>query len=501
MGRLLRRLGKGRRGRVPARGAAGAGLCAALVLALPGAATAAGNGNPYDFAEGARTVDGARSGATAAQLKTGETYRSSLAAGDGVTSYYRVELDGAATAYASVVAVPPLGSGVKAAAADGIAVSLRDGQGNQCDAERATFRSGSYPRPIAVAVERPVRPGGLRCQAAGTYYVVVERAAAAGSSERDWGLELRVATEPGLVSAVPGAGARSWPSEPAALPSGVGARRSGGTGFNDARALTSGAWKDRIGPGQSHFYRVPVDWGQQLSLGADLDGSADGGARRGVVPGALDMELYNPARAPVATKGATYSGGTTSAAFDPLPPVAYGNRLLSREDEAAMGLAGWYWLKVTLNPAMVGKAGGLGMTLRVAVDGAAKQAPDYVRDPGEFQVKDADLAAAERGEGGAEWDFGAGSGSGSRSESGTGSGTGSGSGPDADAGSGSGSGSGSVSGRGGASGGAVASSATSPGSDLMTLVGVAGVGTGSALVLWLGAWRVVAVRKVRRAQG
>ncbi|MFJ9129912.1 hypothetical protein ACIRJS_38100 [Streptomyces sp. NPDC102340] len=496
MGRLLRRLRKGRRGRGPARGAAGAGLCAALVLALPGTA-AAGNGNPYDFAKGARTVDGAPSGATAAQLKTGVTYRSSLAAGDGVTSYYRVELDGAATAYASVVAVPPLGSGVKAAPADGIAVSLRDGQGNQCDAERATFRSGSYPRPIAAAVERSVRPGGPRCQSAGTYYLAVERTAAAGSSDRDWGLELRVATEPGLVSAAPGASARTWPSEPAALPSGTGARRSGGTGFNDARALTSGAWKDRIGPGQSHFYRVPVDWGQQLSLGAELDGSAGGGTRREAVPGALDMELYNPARAPVAAKGAAYSGGTTSATFDPLPPVAYGNRLLSRDDEAATGLAGWYWLKVTLSPAMAEQAGGLGMTLRVAVDGAAKQAPDYVRDPGEFQVTSADLAAAERGEGGVEWDFGAGSGSGSRSGSGSGSGSDPGSGAD----SGSGSDSGSASGRGGASGGAVASSDTSPGSDLMTLVGVAGVGTGSALVLWLAAWRVLAVRKVRRAQG
>ncbi|WP_425831752.1 hypothetical protein [Streptomyces fractus] len=495
MGRLLRRLRKGRRGRGPARGAAGAGLCAALVLALPGAATAAGNGDPYVFAQGARAVDGATSGATAAQLKTGETYRSSLAAGDGVASYYRVELDGAATAYASVVAVPPLGSGVKAAAADGIAVSLRDGQGNQCDAERATFRSGSYPRPIAAAVERPVRPGEARCQAAGTYYVVVERVAAAGSSDRDWGLELRVATEPGLVSAAPGAGARSWPSEPAELPSGVGARRSGGTGFNDARALKPGAWRDRIGPGQSHFYRVPVDWGQQLSFGAELDGSAGGGARRErereVVPGALDMELYNPARAPVATKGATYSGDATSAAFDPLPPVAYGNRLLSREDEAAMGLAGWYWVKVTLDPAMAEEAGGLGMTLRVAVDGAAKRAPDYVRDPGEFQVTDEDVAAAERGEGGAEWDFGADSGAGSRSGSGAGTDPGSGGDP----------GSGSAGGRGGASGGAVASSATSTGGDPMTLVGVAGVGTGSALVLWLALWRVVAVRKVRRARG
>lgn len=107
----------------------------------------------------------------------------------------------------------------------------------------------------------------------------------------------------------------------------------------------------------------------------------------------------------------------------------------------------------------------------------------------------ADLAAAERGEGGVAWDFGAGSGSGSRSGSGSGSGSDPGSGAD------SGSDSGSASGRGGASGGAVASSDTSPGGDLMTLVGVAGVGTGSALVLWLAVWRVLAVRKVRRAQG
>ncbi|MGW2345761.1 hypothetical protein [Streptomyces sp. NPDC001661] len=494
MGRLLRRLRKGRRGRGPARGAAGAGLCAALVLALPGAAWAAGNGNPYEFAEGAQSVDGARSGATAAQLKTGATYRSSLAAGDGATAYYRVELDGAATAYASVVAVPPLGSGVKAAAADGIAVSLRDSQGNQCDAERATFRSASSPQPIAAAVERPVRPGGLRCQSAGTYFVVVERTAAAGSSERDWGLELRVATEPGLVSAAPGAGTRSWPSDPAELPSGAGARRSGGTGFNDARALASGAWKDRIGPGQSHFYRVPVDWGQQLAFGVELDGSK-GGGDRGTVPGALDMELYNPARAPVATKGAAYSGDTVSAAFDPLPPVAYGNRLLSRGDEAATGLAGWYWLKVTLNQAMAEKAGagGLGMTLRVAVDGEAKQAPDYVRDPGEFQVTSEDLAAAERGEGGAEWDFGVGQEDGSKSAPEAGAGP--------DSGVGAGSGSGSAGGREEASGGAAASSAAPLGDDLMTVVGVAGVGTGSALVLWLGVWRVLAVRKVRRVQG
>ncbi|WP_306322681.1 MULTISPECIES: hypothetical protein [unclassified Streptomyces] len=496
MGRLLRRLRTVRRGRGLARGMAGAGLGAALVMVAPGAAVAVDSGDPYVYAEGARTVGGARGSATAAQLKTGETYRSSLAAGDGAVAYYRVELDGAATAYASVVAVPPLGSGVKAAASDGIAVSLRDLRGNECDAGRATFRSGSSPQPIAVAVERSVRPGGLRCQSAGTYYVVVEREAAAGSSGRAWGLELRVATEPGLVSATPSEEARPWPSETAALPSGAGVRRVGGTGFNDAKALTSGVWKDRIRPGQSHFYRVPVDWGQQLFLGAELGGVTGDGARRGAVAGALDMELYNPARAQVAVKGAPYSGDSASAALDPLPPVSYGNRLLSRKDEAAMRVAGWYCLKVTLDPALAGKFGGgdFGVTLRVTVDGDEKRAPDYVRDPGEFQVTSADLAAAERGEGGAEWGDGSSSeaeGKGAEASPGAGSGSGAGSGAD----------SGAAGGRGGASAGATASSATSPGDGLMTLVGVTGVGTGSALVLWLGVWRMVAVRRFRRVRG
>ncbi|MET8474123.1 hypothetical protein ABZY90_07800 [Streptomyces sp. NPDC006422] len=481
MGRLLRRLRQGRRG----RSAAGAGLCATLVLALPGAAAAADSGDPYVFAEGARTVAGAPGGASAGQLKTGETYRSSLAAGDGTTAYYRVELDGAATAYASVVAVPPLGPGVKAAASDGITVSLRDGQGNTCDTERATFRSGAYPRPLATTVQRAVRAGGLRCQSAGTYYVVVERAAAAGSSARAWGLELRVATEPGLVSATPSEGARSWPSEPVALPSGAGERRSGGTGFNDARALTSGVWKDRFAPGQSHYYRVPVDWGQRLSLDAELAGSDDAG-RRGTVAGALDMELYNPARAPVAQKGATYAGKSTSAAFDPLPPVSYGNRLSAGDDDAATGLAGWYWLRVTLNPALeAGGTDGTGfdVTVRVAVDGEAERAPDYVRDPGEFQVTSDDLAAAERGEGGAEWASAAGTGS----DSGTRSEAGSGAELESDRSSG--------------APAAAASGDTSAGDGPMTVVGVAGIGTGSALLLWLGLWRVVAVRRFRRARG
>ncbi|MGY0017373.1 hypothetical protein ACVHNB_00095 [Streptomyces sp. YJ-C3] len=485
----MRRQVEGWRGRGLSAVAAGAGLCA--VLALSGAAVAAEDSDPYVYAEDAQKVSGAPNSTDAPLLRTGETYRSSLGAGSDGAAYYGVELDGAANAYVSAVAVPPLGTGVKVAYSDGFTVTLQDRKGNRCDSERATFRSGAYPRPVAAAAARLVRPGGLRCQAAGTYYVVVERKADAESTQEAWGLELKVATEPGLVSATPTEGPKAWPSASVRPPSGKATRRTGGTGFNDAEALPTGVWKDGIRPGESHFYRIPVDWGQQLFVDAELGSSAGDTSRRGFVTGALDMELYNPARASVAAKETSYAGDPTSATFDPLPPVAYENRYLMRGDQAAMRLAGWYYLKVTLNPAMAGKFGEKesGLTLRVTVDGEARQAPDYVRDPAEFQVTAADRDAAERGEGGAVW-----------GDSGSAGG---------DAGGGRGDESGSA-GSGGASpdGGAAApgsssaspasaSSSSSAESGGMMLLGVSGVGTGTALVLWLGVWRVVAVRRVR----
>ncbi|MFI0238425.1 hypothetical protein [Streptomyces sp. NPDC016845] len=488
--------------------AVGAVLCAGSsgAFALPATAAAAGEADPYVYAKDAEKVPGGSNSTDAPRLKTGGTYRSLLGTGTGTgtsgTAYYRVELDRAANAYVSVVAVPPLGSDVKVTYSDGIAVALQDRDGNRCDSESATFRSGGYPRPVAATAERLVRPGALRCQAAGTYYVVVERKTDAGSTQESWGLELKVDTEPGLVSTVPTQGPQTWPSASVQPPTQKAVRRSGGTGFNDAVALTGGVWKDGVRPGQSHYYRVPVDWGQQLFVDAELGSSAGDGTRRAIVTGALDMELYNPARAPIAAKQASYAGDPASATFEPIPPVAYENRYLMRDDQAAMRLAGWYYLKVTLNPAMASKFGdkASGLTLRVSVEGEERQPPDYVRDPGEFQVTDEDREAAEKGEGGAVWENSEVSEDGGARGDGQGGGEpsgGTGPGGSADAGA-SASGESGAAGSDGASGSAGSSSASaSAGSGGMLLVGVAGVGVGCALVMWLGVWRVVAVRRVK----
>jgi hypothetical protein len=473
--------------------ATAAAFGAGAVLVLPGVAVAVPQADdPYAYAQDAGKIGAAANRGEAERLTVGKTYRSSIGAGANGVAYYGVQLDGAVDAYASVVAVPPLGSGVKAAAGDGISVSVQDSAGNRCDAGSATFRAGAgaYPRPIAAGAGRYVRPGGARCQTAGTYYVVVQRKAAAASTREAWGLELRVATEPGLVTPAGNSGPTTWPTESVQPPQGKGGRRTGGTGFNDARALTEGVWTDQVAPGQSHFYRVPVDWGQQLSVAAELSGPPGGGAKRkGSVSGALDVALFNPARASVAAEQATYAGEPVSAGFEPLPPVAYENRRLTRDDHAAMRLAGWYYVEVTLDPAMAAEFGdrASGVTLRVGVDGRRRQAPDYVRDPGEFQVTAEDRAAAERGDGGAEWDDKAAAGTTAgvereRPESASAGppkaaagGTGHGDAVDADA---------------GVDGAAGRRSS-------MRVLGVSGVSTGTALVLGLGVWRLAAVRKAR----
>ncbi|WP_203182211.1 hypothetical protein [Streptomyces pratensis] len=81
---------------------------------------------------------------------------------------------------------------------------------------------------------------------------------------------------------------------------------SGGTGFNDAAAVDEGTWRDDLQPGDSRFYKVPVAWGQQLFLRAQLaNGPTDGTSF--TVKG-LRLALYNTARGPVSDKSIGYRG-------------------------------------------------------------------------------------------------------------------------------------------------------------------------------------------------
>ncbi|WP_324790086.1 hypothetical protein [Streptomyces sp. H51] len=408
---------RARRGRPSARAcgaAAGAVLCAAALpgpaaaAATPGAAAAShGSGTAsyssaaaspsvaYAFAEDARTVTGAPGTTDAPLIEPGRTYRSSLPR--GAKAYYRMELDVVSNAYVSATAVPRPGSVLSTS--DGIRVSVQSADGRSCSRESVSFGAAHSPHPITAWGARTTSPADPVCRGAGPYYVVVERVDAADSSPGAWDLELAAATEPGLTRTGATSAPDPWDSASPAPLTGREQRRQGGAGFSRAVPVRQGVWRAAVSPGQTLFYKVPVDWGQQLSATAELGSSADG---RGFAVGALSLALHNPVRARVEDAGVGYDGRQRTAALAPVPPVEYANRYAVTDRVNGMRFAGSYYLVVHLAESVAEDFGDgpFGLTLRVRVAGAAHDGPGYAgravpRDA--FGVTAADRQAAADG--------------------------------------------------------------------------------------------------------
>ncbi|MER5178646.1 hypothetical protein ABT009_09785 [Streptomyces sp. NPDC002896] len=411
-------------------------LCVSAVLSGAPASAATGTPRSYAFDDDAARVEGATSNTDAEKLKAGSTYRSPLPR-DDVKLYYRLQLDATSNAYVSVTVVPKPAEQVMYA--DGIKVTVQDGDGRTCSYSEEHFGAAESARPIAAWASRTIGPTESYCQEAGTYYVVVERTGTSQSTPEDWDLELQYVSEPALKQSGSTVPPEAWDSASPGPLDGEPKQRKGGAGFSEARGLTQGVWKDDIEAGETLFYRVPVDWGQQLFVTAELGSAREG---NGYVGNALVTALYNPVRGFVVDTSTGYDGEQKSEALDPLPPVAYKNRYDSDDRASGMRFAGWYYLAVHLNPAIADEfgEGPYGLTLRVTVRGAAQAGPEYDGSPqpaDAFSVTDGDKDAAASGETEAEVARG----------------------------------------------------------DTMKLVAACSFGTGAALVLFLGAWTVVARRR------
>ncbi|MFF8292646.1 hypothetical protein ACF068_25905 [Streptomyces sp. NPDC016309] len=413
-----------------------------LTVALPGGPGPAWAADPggYAFAEGIEPVRGAETSSDAPVLKAGVTYKDAVEGGG--KRIYRLDLDAGSNAYVSAVAVPPPGSEV--GLFDSLKVSLQDRNGLDCSSNETRFGSAAFPRPLAAYAHRTLNRNRSACRQTGAYFAVVERTTKAPSSAGAWDLEIRHEREPGLRAEGPTAASGDRAGTTPPVPAGGSGERTGGAGFSDATGLTEGEWTDRIEPGRSLFYRVPVDWGQQIFAGADL-GSSSG---RGFVAGALALTLYNPARGVVAGSEAVgYDGKQKSADLGPLPPVRYENRFDSSAEYVNTRFAGWYYLRVSLSPEVGEKFGRkpYGLTLRIGVEGTPQAGPAYDGPPGIFDVTEADRDAAAHGRN------------------------------------------------------AAAAEAAAERGGTMRLVAAAGIGTGTVLVLGLGAWTVLARRRTPRA--
>lgn len=387
---------------VPAQGAAAvapvASSAASARFAAPAAASAA-SAPGYAFAADARTVPGATSTTDAARLDPGRTYRSALPGSGKI--YYRLELDATSNAYVAATAVPAPDAGI--ASVDGIRVTVQDADSHTCSSDSTIFGASRSPHPLAAWGAREASPATTLCRRAGTYYVVVERLGTAGSGPRDWDLELAAFAEPRLARTGASRAPEVWNS---ASPEPLGddpQNRAGGAGFGTATTVRQGVWRADIVPGQTLFYRVPVDWGRQLYATADLGSASEGS---GYAVGALVMSLYNPVRAHVEDAATNYDGSQKSVALAPVPPVRYANRYDLTDAVSTMRFAGSYYLVVHL-AAQVAEpfgAGPFGLTLRVRVGGAGESAPGYAGQSaprGVFDVTAADRAAGD-GSGGAD---------------------------------------------------------------------------------------------------
>ncbi|MDT0394057.1 MULTISPECIES: hypothetical protein [Streptomyces] len=346
---------------------------------LPGQEAAADDAAAYAFAEDARSIDGAEDIADSVPLEPGRTYRSTLPARGPV--HYRLKLDGTTNLYASATAVPPAGR--TASVVDGVKVSVRDGEGRTCDVDTASFGTAGSRHPVAAWAMREISPRRSLCQEAGTYYLSVERVDpdGQGSSRDPWDMELTAVSEPAPEKAGATSAPTQWNSAPPQPHAGSPERRPGGAGFTRATPVGQGVWRDDIRPGRTLFYRVPVDWGQQLHVTAEL--GASGTAGSGYVAAALDLDLYNPVRGHVVDVGVDYDGGSKAGSLAPLRPVEYANRHAAERQAGAMRFAGSYYLVAHLSAGVADTFGDgpVPLTLRVRVDGTVQDGPAYAGEP------------------------------------------------------------------------------------------------------------------------
>ncbi|MFF4365294.1 hypothetical protein [Streptomyces sp. NPDC001594] len=379
-------------------GALGAALWpAGNALAAPGAAPR--QLPEYRTADGARRIEGKPSTADAPLLEAGAVYEDVLAPGERV---YRLNLDAASSVYVSAVLHPP--AGTAAGYGDGLEVELMTTAGRSCPGNPGRAAFGYDAVPLG-AVGQRLLAEDAECQAAGTYYAKVTRSAAGKDSPRAaWPLELQVRREPApAAGTAPTAAPSAWPSASPVLPGTDPVPRGGGTGFNDARALDAGVWRDELRPGQTRFYRVPLDWGRQLGIGAEI-AKARMTKEYGSASDGLTVALYSPYRGPVDSKDTPYDGKQAAVTLPRTAPVAYGNRFADAAAVRAVRVAGWYYVAVTLG-GKVGEftedAAAVPLTLRVEVTGggAGGGAPAYRESlaAAGFGVGEAERGAAREG--------------------------------------------------------------------------------------------------------
>ncbi|WP_016906169.1 vWA domain-containing protein [Streptomyces xiaopingdaonensis] len=330
------------------------------------------------------------------------------------TRWYRVEMDEKSTNSLSVTGVP--NSGMDISRSDGLRLQIY-GPGKKAHCKRVTRTMGQDEgaAPLVAAAHRvpdDVQTSGSCDRGAGEYLVSVERRAGVrvGGEGRDsdWPIELAYTVEAPLGDGVQPAGAQTElgaaAGPQARLPQAQPKKVRGGTGFNDARKVTSGVWRDTLVPAQTRWYRVPAGWGQQVRYDVEfsneptVEGHSSERSR-------IATDLYSPNRFPIDNDSALDGSGR----YDGRParlsagtvPVSWANRYESDKQVRAVNTDGEYYLAVTLGPdaAKIAENPEIGIVLRLDVKGKAKSGPQHEAAADTSNAAGDDSAADDGGRG------------------------------------------------------------------------------------------------------
>ncbi|WP_241265850.1 vWA domain-containing protein [Streptomyces boncukensis] len=335
-----------------------------------------------------KRVEGGDSPATAAPLseKSGQ-YVDSI--GLGQTRWYSVEMDGTSTNVFSAAGIPQPGSDQSRSA--GLRTKLygpgRGVKGIACRTDHGYFRSDDGGMPVISSVPRIPRLGsgsGTCDRGAGRYLLSVERRTNKRTADRArWPLELRYDVEkrPERTDRLAPPADPPGAAEEAPLPRTDARRVQGGTGFNDAAKVGTGVWRDKILPGQTLWYRVPVGWGQRLRYDVEF-GNEPTVDRPGVSYARIRALTYSPKRQEISSRPGFHALGTYRGTEKTLvagaAQVSWSNRWVTRTNIRPVHAAGEHYIAVTLSSraARIAENPDIGITLRVGVQGEARSGPE-----------------------------------------------------------------------------------------------------------------------------
>ena len=324
-------------------------------------------------------------------------YTDSFATGTA-KRYYRVNRTPGSTVRLSVTSRPPARGSIFDF--EDMVLTVTTPGGSLCGQDTETRFDAKRQ---SVAVGHPGRGRGRRAH--DVQQGVPRRDRARRRREPDQGggtevpVELLVIEEPPVadVTALPPAVDAANVAPVVAPASGAEQRVVGGGSFSDAATLAPGTYADTILPGEQVFYRVRVEFGQQLAVTADVPAPGQNVPLGNVSYIYVDLDTWAPDRAAIVRSSgepktnALLGPNTRSAVVgDYTAPVQYLNRAAkatsggySTTDLRRTALAGYYYVAVSRSRATEpDESLPFDIRLRVAVTGTAAGQPVYANAAG-----------------------------------------------------------------------------------------------------------------------